>query len=144
MTRLARFTTALVLVATAAACGGSSSDNSSLVSSTPTATVNTETFTGTVPANGTDGSHTSTVTTAGTVNITLTQAGPPPNIVVQLGIGTPGTGGACLIISGGSTLAQASTTAQLSGTVAAGTYCIAVAEFQGVGTITYTVTVAHT
>lgn len=131
---------ALAVLATAAACGGSSSDNSSIVA--PPVTVNTETFTGTVPASGTDGSHTFVVTTAGALNITLLTVGPLPSIVVYLGIGNPGAGGTCSLLQN-PTLAQGSNTAQITGTAAPGTYCVSVQDFQGVGPITYTLTVAH-
>ncbi len=141
MTRLTWFTTALVLAATAAACGGGSSDTASVVA--PTATVNTETFTGTVAAGGTDGSHTFTVTTAGAVTVTLLSVAPLPSVVVYVGIGNPGSGGTCSLLQA-PTLAQGSNTAQIQGTAAAGSYCVSVQDFQGVGPITYTLTVAHT
>jgi hypothetical protein len=141
MKRFAALGLALVLMAVAASCGGSS--NTTAVTA-PTGTISTETFTGTVQANSTDGSHTFVVTTAGnTVSVTLLSAGPPAGVVVYLGIGNPGTGGTCSLIQA-PTLAQSSNTAQITGTAAAGTYCISVQEFQGIGPITYAVTVAHT
>jgi hypothetical protein len=131
----------LALVVMTAACGGS--DNTTAVTA-PTGTTKTETFTGTVQANSTDGLNTFVVATAGNaVAVTLISAGPPAGVVLYLGIGNPGAGGTCSLIQA-PTLAQSSNTAQITGTAAAGTYCISVQEFQGIGPITYTVTVAHT
>jgi hypothetical protein len=147
MTRLAQFTTALVLAIAVAACGGSSSNNSSIVA--PTATVTTDTFTGTValPIAGVLqlDVHNFTVAVAGTLSITLVSAGPPPTITMGLGIGNPSSTGTCSFISGGTTTTSAGSTAQLSGTVPAGTYCVAVGDIgNALQPITYTVTVAHT
>jgi hypothetical protein len=128
----------VVVAALAAACGGSTTSNTVTAPSTPSVT---QTFTGTVAAGATDGSNTFTVTTQGPVTVTLTQAGPPASILVNLGIGTPG-GGVCTLLS--ATTTPAGTTPQLTGTANAGTYCLSVQEFQGVGTITYTVVVSHT
>jgi hypothetical protein len=136
---------ALVLVA-AAACGGGDS-NGTIAG--PTGTVVTDTFTGTValPIGGVLQAdiHNFTVTVAGTVSVTLVSAGPPPTITMALAIGNPSTTGTCSILSGGSTAAAASSTAQLSGTLAAGTYCVAVGDLgNALQPINYTVTVAHT
>ena len=126
----------------AAACGGSSGDTSSILP--PSGTLTTDTFTGTVPVGGLD-FHPFTVTAGGTVNITLVAAGPPATITMGLAIGTPGTTGVCSLLSGGSVLTPPGSTAQLTGTVAAGAYCVEVVDVgNAAGPIAYTVTVAHT
>jgi hypothetical protein len=135
----------LLLVA-AAACGGSSSDGTIV---TPSGTVVTDTFTGTValPVNGAFQAdiHNFTVAVGGTVSVTLVSAGPPPTITMGLAIGNPSSTGSCSILSGGSTTTSAGTTAQLSGTLAAGGYCVAVVDIgNALQPVVYTVTVAHT
>jgi len=79
------------------------------------------------------------------VSVTLVSAGPPSTITMGLGIGNPSSTGVCAFLSGGTTVTQAGTTAQLSGSLAAGSYCVAVVDVgNAAGPITYTVTVAHT
>jgi len=146
MKRFAALGLALVLMSVAASCGGS--DTSSNIVA-PAGTVATDTFTGTVgpPVAGVlqSDSHSFTVTVAGNVSITLVSAGPPSTITMGLGIGNPSSTGTCSLISGGSTAAVASSTAQLSGSTAAGAYCVSVFDIGNVlQPITYTVTVAHT
>jgi hypothetical protein len=132
---------ALAASAFAAACGGSS--NPSTVTA-PTGTVTTDTFNGTVQPGGSS-INPFTVTVGGTVSVTLVSAGPPSTITMGLGIGNPSSTGTCSFLSGGTTVTQAGTTAQLSGTLAAGSYCVAVVDVgNAAGAITYTVTVAHT
>jgi len=125
-----------------AACGGSSSSPSVL----PAATVTTETFTGTVQIGGTN-VHNFTVTAPGTVNVTMTAAGPPPTITMGLGVGNPNASGQCIFLTGGTTQAAASaTTPQLSGTLSAsGSYCVAIGDIGNAnGPIAYSITVSHT
>ena len=132
---------ALAASAFAAACGGSS--NPSTVTA-PTGTVTTDTFNGTVQPGGSS-INPFTVTVGGTVSVTLVSAGPPSTITMGLGIGNPSSTGTCSFLSGGTTVTQAGSTAQLSGTLAAGSYCVAVVDVgNAAGAITYTVTVAHT
>jgi hypothetical protein len=142
--RTAQFAGAIALAAStafAAACGGSS--NSSTVTA-PTGTVTTDTFNGTVQQAGSS-SNNFTVTVAGSVSVTLVSAGPPATISMGLGIGNPSSTGTCSFLSGGTTVTTAMNTAQLSGTLNAGTYCVAVVDVgNAAGPITYTVTVAHT
>ena len=60
-----------------------------------------------------------------------------------LGVGTP-TGGSCSLPSSSQVLTQAGTTAQLSGTADAGTYCVAVFDAGNqTAQIAYSVTVTH-
>jgi hypothetical protein len=136
--------------AMAVACGGSTSSPS--VVTTPAATVTTETFTGTVqpPINGVlqIDVHTFTVTTPGTISVTMTAAGPPATIAMGIGIGNPSPTGSCVFLSGGvnSSAVASTTTPHLSGAVtASGAYCVAVGDIGTVlQTVTYTVTVSHT
>jgi hypothetical protein len=130
---------ALVLIA-AAACGGSSSSPAVL---TPTGTTTTDTFNGIVSVGGVSINN-FTITVGGAVSVTLLSAGPPPTITMGLGIGTP-SAGTCALLSGGSTLTTPGTTAQLSGNLAAGLYCVEVVDVgNAAGPISYTVSVAHT
>jgi hypothetical protein len=140
--RMKPFLLALLAFAlTMAAC--SSSDPASTVTS-PSATTTTETFTGTVQPNFGVDFHAFTVAQAGSVNVTLTAAGPPATIFMGVGIGTP-SATTCATISGDSTIAPASTTAQLTGTLAAGSYCVQVYDVGNEASpVTYSVTVAHT
>ena len=145
-------TLGLVLVTTVAlgtmtACGGNSSDTSALPA--PSGTVVTDTFTGTValPVAGVLQAdvHNFTVAVAGSISITLTAAGPPATITMGLGVGNPAADGSCSFLSGGTTQTPAGSTAQLSGSLAAGTYCVAVGDIgNALQPISYTVTVAHT
>jgi|SRR6185369_1924145 len=154
MTCTSRFTSAVALAVLgtlgmlAAACGGSSD---ATTVTTPTGTVTTDTFTGTLnpPVNGTFQAnvHPFTVNTAGgTISVTLVSAGPPSTIQLGLGLGNPSATGSCSIISGFATQTSAGSTAQLSGAGApAGAYCIAVVDIGNVlQSVNYTVTVAHT
>ena len=142
MKRLTAAGVALVLMT---ACGGGDATPFPI----PSGTVVTETFTGTVPLpiNGALQAdiHNFTITVGGSLNVTLTAAGPPPTITMLLAIGNPSSTGTCSILQGASTQTSAGTTAQLSGTADAGTYCIAVADIgNALQPIAYTVTVAHT
>ena len=129
----------LLLAVLAAACSGSSNSNST---TGPSPTVVTDTFTGTVSVGGTD-FHPFTIGVAGGVNVTMTAAGPPPTIFMGLGVGTP-SGSTCVLLTNGSTVTPASATAQLSGTLAAGSYCVMVYDAGNqVADVTYSVTVLH-
>jgi hypothetical protein len=140
MKRVLSLTLGLVLLGAAMACGGSS--NNAVVTA-PTGTLVTETFNGTVQVGGLS-SNPFTVTVGGTVNITLIAAGPPATITMGLGVGTP-SGATCALLSGGSTTTVPGTAAQLSGPLAAGSYCVEVIDIGNAAVpIAYTVTVAHT
>jgi hypothetical protein len=131
---------ALVLMALAAACGGSSGSPAVL---TPTGTTTTDTFNGIVTVGGVSFNN-FTIAVGGTVNVTLLSAGPPPTITMGLGIGTPSSG-TCALLSGGTTTTTPGTTAQLTGTLAAGVYCVEVVDIGNAAVpISYTVAVAHT
>ena len=143
MNRLAQMSAAVAIAITAAACGGSS-DPVSVVA--PSGTVVVETFTGTVQP-GTQKVHTFTITTPGTLSVTMTAAGPPATITMGIGIGNPDAAGNCIFISGGTTQATASTTTPaLTGTVpVSGAYCVAIGDIgNAAGPISYSLSVSHT
>src|SRR5947209_2820543 len=122
----------LALAMGAAACSGSNSTSSSAI--TTPATSITETFAGTVQPNfGTD-FHNFNVAQTGTLSVTLTAAGPPSTIYMGIGIGTP-SASTCAVIQADSTIAPAGVTAQLSGTLAAGAYCVQVYDVGNASTV---------
>jgi len=143
-TRTFRFAGTIVLAAStmaAGACGGSS-DTTTVTA--PTGTVVTDTFNDIVQVGGAS-IHNFNVTVGGTISVTLVSAGPPATITMGLGVGNPSATGTCSFLQNGTTVTTAGSTAQLSGSVAAGTYCVAVVDIgNAAGPITYTVTVAHT
>jgi hypothetical protein len=143
-----RLLSALAAMSVLSACSNSNSSDSSSLPNVIAPTLSTETFNGTVGVGGTD-MHPFSVTTAGTVNVTLTAAGPPSTIFMGVGVGTPSTASSgsttCTLLSGATAVAPAGTSAQLSGTLGAGSYCVAVYDVGNETTpVTYTVTVAHT
>jgi hypothetical protein len=101
-------------------------------------------FNGMLQPRATD-SYTFVVSQSGYVQATLVGLGAPPDTVVALGIGTPGTvgttTGVCQLTSSVNT--TAGPTAQLIGTGIAGTLCITIRD---IGNLTapaiYTITVA--
>lgn len=135
----------LVACALAAGACATSSDTSggSSTPSTPTPALVTENFTGSV-AVGLSDAHPFTVTATNlAINVTLTAAGPPPTIFMGLGVGAV-SGDTCSLLSGGYAIVQAGTTAQLSGTITAGSYCVVVQDAGNMtAPITYAVTVTH-
>jgi hypothetical protein len=109
---------------------------------TPSVTITTDTFNGTVALKSSDAKN-FTVSKAGTVNVTLTAAGPPSTIVMGIGIGLPKDSG-CVVLPGASQNTAAGASVQLSGTVSPGTLCVQVADIGNqTAPVTYTVTVAH-
>jgi hypothetical protein len=125
-----------------ASCDNSGSDSGTSPTS-PSATIVTENFTGTVDPSGVSVNQ-FTVTNSGyQLNIILTAAGPPTTIYEGLGVGSYANG-TCTLLTNGSTLVQAGSTAQLSGTVNAGAYCVEVFDAGNqTAQITYAVTVTH-
>jgi hypothetical protein len=129
---------ALAIGLTAAGC--SQSNSTTPITLSPSPALTTETFTGTLAAQGAT-SHVFTVVVAGTVSITLVSAGPPATITVGLGVGNP-SGSSCTVVS--AVNATASATAQLTGTASPGAFCISVFDVGNLGgAIDYTVTVSH-
>jgi hypothetical protein len=138
---------ALVAVVLSACSSGDSSSNSSGFT-LPTITT-TETFSGTVDVGG-SAFHPFTVGgSGGTLNVTLTAAGPPATIFMGLGVGTPSAATAtaaasCPLLANASLATPAGTTAQLSGTIGPGNYCVAIFDVGNqTAQISYTVTVSH-
>ena len=129
----------LVCALAAIACQNSSND---LPGIPATAVPMTETFTGSVAVGGLDFKN-FTVVISGNVSVTLTAIGPNPATTVELGVGTPSTTNCALVSGGVKPAAQAGTTAQLSGSLTAGPYCVQVRDSQNRGPLTYTVTVVH-
>jgi hypothetical protein len=122
----------------ASGCNLLSSDSSSPTSpSGPT----TATFSGTVLLQ--QASFLAFTTTAsGTASLTLTSVSPTPATGLGLGIGTP-SGTSCTL-STFTNSAVASTTAQISATVVAGTYCAEVYDPGNLAAATaFSVTIAH-
>ena len=120
-----------------ASCG--KGNGSTTAPSTPT--TKTDTFTGTVQVGGSAMNNFS-VNAAGQVIVTLTAAGPPASVTMGVGIGSPGD--VCGVLPGGSVTTPASSTAQLSGVLTPGTYCVTVFDVGNqTAAISYTVTVAH-
>ena len=134
----------LLVALSAAGCTGAAASSAASASVTaPTSAVTTETFSGTVDV-GANVYHPFTVAlSGGQVNVILTAAGPPSTIYMGLGVGTY-DGTACTPLTGGSVVAQAAATAQLSGFLNAGSYCVAVYDAGNqTAAIAYAVTVTH-
>jgi len=125
-----------------AACGGGSSSSTTSPSSTPTTSSQptTETFSGTVSVQGC-GTNNFNVNQSGELDVTLTSASPPPNIVMQLGVGTQ-LGATCSLISTVNTAAGPAST--LGGQAAPGAFCVSVCDAGNqTGNVNYTVSVVH-
>jgi hypothetical protein len=124
----------------ATGCGSASTDSSATA---PTATVSTDTFTGTVDVGGQDAHQFTVVTSGGQVNVDLTAAGPPSTIYMGLGVGVFSSP-TCTLLTNGSVVTQAGATAQLTGTVNAGTYCVMVYDAGNQSAqVSYSVVVNH-
>jgi hypothetical protein len=138
---LIRSALVLILAFTATACG---SNSNSTIPTVPTAAATiVETFPGTITAAFGSDFHTFTVTQTGALTVTLTAASPPATIWMGIGVGTPSSS-VCSLLSGGSANGPAGVNPQLSGTLAAGTYCVLISDIGNfTSTITYSVTVAH-
>ena len=132
----------MALAAVAAACGGGST--TAPTSTTAAATISNDVFTGVVQVGGIN-YHNFTVTTPGSLAITLTSTAPQTTLTMGIGVGTPNGSGGCTFIQ--TTQGAASTTtAQLSGSItASGQYCIGIGDVgNAAGPITYSITVSHT
>lgn len=135
---------AALVIATVAALSACSGSSTSSLPTAPSANPTSETFTGTVPVGGSDTHNFTVGQSNGQVNVTLTAAGPPATIYMGLGVGTPATDASCTLLTNASIVTPAGTTAQLTGTANAGTYCVVVYDVGNqVGDITYSVTVSH-
>jgi hypothetical protein len=108
---------------------------------TPTP-IMTQIFTGVVPVGGSL-SNNFPVTAGGPVNVTLTAAGPPSNIVMGLALGTP-LGSTCQPNPTATTSTAAGIIPQLSGTLGQGAYCVEIADIgQATGPVTFSITITH-
>jgi hypothetical protein len=136
---------ALALAAAAAACD---TTDPTLATTTPISPTNptVENFNGTVNQGSSDAHSFAILLNGGTLSITLTAAGPPSNVSVGLGIGSP-SGGLCTPFQNGSLVTTAGGSPQLSGQANAGSYCVTVFDpgggFALPNAINYTITVAH-
>jgi len=141
MIRALAFCLAAIL---AAGCSNSGSDSSLLPTAPSGATQVVDNFSGTVQVGGSD-VHPFTVATSNQpALITLTAAGPPATIFMGLGVGTPATDGTCSLLTNAAVVVQAGTAPQLSGTIAAGSYCVSVFDVGNQsGPVDYAVTVSH-
>jgi hypothetical protein len=118
-------------------CGGGTPTSSA----TPTPEVKTETFSGTV-AQGGAGVHPFTVAVQSAITATLTSLSPQTTITVGFGIGTP-SGTTCTLVSGAYSEA-AKVGYAVSGTIAAGSYCVTVYDIGNLsGPNDYVITVSH-
>jgi len=122
----------------AGACGGNTTSPAAATTAAPAA--GTDTFTGQMAPGGA-AIHHFTASATGTVSVTLT-ATDPPAMLVGLGIGIPGNNaGVCDMTT--SVQARPGSTAQLTASVEAGTYCAGVFDVGGLGSggvlVTYSV-----
>jgi len=139
MNRLLHLSLFCALALTAVACGGSTSTTSP---TTATPTAGTEAFTGTIAPGGA-AIRNFTASASGTASVTLLTTD-PNSTLLGLGIGIPGTdSGNCDMTKTLQT--RAGSTAQLTASVEAGTYCAGVFDIGTVGTngVVVSMTVAH-
>jgi hypothetical protein len=142
----------LVTVGTCAGCSGGS--NSSSTTTAPTLT--SDTLTGTVPAPIGGVRQAASVVfnvnaPGGSVAVTLTsavQTNPDgtanPNVVMGVAVGTPAAGACSLGTGNIPALLQAGANSTLSGTAAAGLYCVQVSDVTNqLGPVAFTVVVQH-
>jgi hypothetical protein len=116
-------------------------DASTATAPTATSPV-TETFSGQFIPGGT-AARSFTAASAGTVSVTLTQIGPPSDIVVGLGVGIPQSNGSgCYLTQTVQT--GASSSPQITAQVEAGAYCV---RLHDIGTlaaqVAFTVTIVR-
>ena len=147
LVKLAPLAAAALCLVSAAGCDNTDSSSgtsaASVLAASPPVPLVTDNFAGTVQQGAND-SHIFTVTSNNfQIAATLTTAGPPATIQEGFGIGTT-VAGSCQLATGAFGVFAASTTAQLSGTIPAGTYCVMVYDAGNqTGPITYTVVVQH-
>ncbi len=140
---LSRVAFLIVFALAAGACGDSSSDSSSLPTS-PSATQVTDSFSGTVSQNGSS-IHTFSVTTAG-YPLLAGYTSLVPNSIAALGLGIGAWDGSNCGLNQSQNDASRSGSTAISGTAAAGNYCIRVYDGGNVPegvTVSYTVQVQH-
>jgi hypothetical protein len=131
-----------VLIAAVSVLSGACSGTADSTLTTPTPVTTTDTYSGTFAQSGA-AVHPFTVTTTGTVTISVTEVGPLATMSIGVSIGT-WDGTTCTSVSKNDN-ARAGSTA-VSGTAATGSYCVRVYDSGNVpdGTsVTYTVQVVH-
>jgi hypothetical protein len=115
----------------------------STTTSTPAAPTTTESFVGTLPVGGAT-FYSFSIAVFGTVNVTLVSiSGPsvPPDVMVNLGIGTPG-GTSCN--SSSPTNVSAGSAAQVTASEQPGLYCVTIADVGNLpAAAVFTVTIDH-
>ena len=139
-----------ILAGGAYGCSGSSSSSTA----SPSQTITSDILTGTVPppVNGVlqnSANFFSVGQGGGTINVTLTSAIETlpggtllPTVTMGLAVGTGSP--ACTPLANAFVTAQAGSSPQLSGSVAAGTYCVLVSDVTGqVGPVAYAVAISH-
>lgn len=145
---------AFAIAATVSACSGSTSPSSTTANTIVAPTTDVLTGSVGVPVDGVLQSAFNTFVVSlsgGTLSVTLTSAVEAmpdasllPTVTMGVGVGTV-TSGTCTLLSGAFTTAQAGSAPLLSGSgVAAGTYCVLVADVSSqLGPVTYAVAVSH-
>lgn len=134
---------AVVGLLAAGACSSDTTDTSTSSVTAPTTPLVTQTFTGTVQIGGSDSNPFTVVGSNGTLSVTLTLAGPPATITEGLGVGQY-VGTTCTLLNGGYGSYQAGPAPQLSGTIAAGNFCVMVYDVGNQSApLAYSVTVSH-
>jgi hypothetical protein len=131
-----------VLIAALSVLTGACTETTDSTLTTPTPATTTDTYSGTFAQLGA-AVHPFTVTTTGTVTISLTDVAPLATMSIGVGIGT-WDGTTCTSVSKNDN-ARAGSTA-LSGTVATGSYCVRVYDSGNIpdgASVTYTVQVVH-
>jgi hypothetical protein len=142
---LATIGAGFVLAVLGSSCTGSLSSTlpASPTTSTPAAPTTTETFVGTLPVGGTR-FYSFSIAVYGTVNTTLVSMGGtdvPPDVMVNLGIGTPG-GTSCN--SSSPTSVSAGSAAQVTASEQPGLYCVTIADVGNLpAAAVFTVTIDH-
>jgi hypothetical protein len=146
------FALALLLTAgVSVACGGSSNNTT-----TTTPTLNSETLSGTVPPPVAGVRQAASVpfnvgSPGGTVQVTLTSAVEThpdgtlnPNVVMGIAVGNPSAGGCTLAAGNVPILLQSGANSAISGTAAAGVYCVQVSDVTNQqGTVAFTLVIQH-
>lgn len=129
-----------------AACGksqGSTSPTAQPTTSTPAAPTTTERFIGTLPVGGAK-FYSFSIAVYGTVNVTLVSIGGPSvpaDVIVSLGIGTPG-GTSCNSTS--PTNVAADSAAQVTASEQPGLYCVNIADVGNLpAAADFTITIDH-
>jgi hypothetical protein len=134
-----------LIVATALSAAGcsNSTDTSSTLPTAPSSPLVTENFSGTVQVGSNDAKPFMVTSDGFQITVDMTSAGPPATIAMGIGVGTF-VGGTCQLSSGGFTTAPAASAPQLTGTIAAGQYCLMIYDVGNQsGPVTYTAVVNH-